>query len=337
MNVLTVVQLLYPQARPDSFQAVCKEGKFEIVKWELPGEPPSPEDLEVLWNECNRRRAEQQTFDPRRALAMFWGRLPTDIQTRFYDKYVLLEHALANNPNLVPGLLEQIEIPEEMPGLREEVAALVSQLRRGIVEKPMPIDSLECVIVCVNYAEQLALTLPRNKPLLDKIVVVTTAADKATHKVCAENKVKRVLTTRLHENGDAFNKGKAINDGLGVLTRAGWVLQLDADVLLPSDFRATLNRTGLDRQIFYGAKRVIVTPEQLDTPIAELKVVPEGNYFGFFQLFRGEHTLYPEDSPNAAGSDVVFARQFPVKKILYTLPVRHIGETGKNWNGVQPS
>ena len=84
---------------------------------------------------------------------------------------------------------------------------------------------VEGVIVCVNYSDMLAHTLAAAKAQFNRLVVVTDTKDDATKNLCEYHHVECVRTDVFYENGDKFNKGKAINAGLARLSRKGWVVQ----------------------------------------------------------------------------------------------------------------
>lgn len=95
---------------------------------------------------------------------------------------------------------------------------------------------IEAVTVCVNYAHTLKYAIS-NKHLVDRWVIVTKRDDLDTIKLCKNNDVEVIFTDRLHEDGAEFAKGKAINDGFDSLTKSDWLIHLDADTILPKNFR----------------------------------------------------------------------------------------------------
>ncbi len=231
-------------------------------------------------------------------------------------------------------------------------------------------NRLECVIVCRDYGDFLAETIPLNIPHFDRVVVVTTAADWLTRDVCRKWSVECVLTDAFTEKGDHFNKGHAINVGLARLRQRGWVLHLDADIALPLTFRNMLDKSALQRDCLYGAERAcvtgwdhwqkvkatwhtdpqfahkyfVMTPDH--TPISPHVVHKHHGYvpIGFFQLwhsayFQAHEFRYPDTESNAENMDVQFAIQWPRHKriLLPTIRVYHVeserAHMGANWNG----
>ena len=114
---------------------------------------------------------------------------------------------------------------------------------------------LEAIIVSINYGDFLAVTLPANKGLFERIVVVTTTDDTETIDVCKKNGVLCVQTDEVYKDGPVANKAIAINKGLKYLDMDGWVLQLDADIWLPSLTRTILEKHPLNEDSIYGIDR----------------------------------------------------------------------------------
>lgn len=229
--------------------------------------------------------------------------------------------------------------------------------------------NIECVQVCVNYADFLAHTLPANKIHFNKMVVVTTPDDHDTKRVCDYHNVECVQTNVFYEGGDRFNKGKAINEGLKRISRAGWVLHLDADIYLPPLTRSILERIDLDPTCVYGVDRMmcqdfdswisfISNPSLLHQGWVYIYTdafpigVRIGEYnntgytpIGFFQLWNPRAAgvyEYPTQHGAADRTDVQFAKKWPRRKRLFIPEIISIhlesealgvNEMGKNWNG----
>ena len=228
------------------------------------------------------------------------------------------------------------------------------------------IGKLECVTVCINYADFLEVSLQHNLHHFDEFVVVTSHEDKSTQSVCAKHGVICVATDAMTERGDEVNKGHGINIGLAYLRQTDWVLHLDADIILPDRFRTMLDKSRLDESCIYGADRVNVvgrdayekmittnefkrqfhhkylvnTPANL--PLGARLLHNEYGYcpMGFFQLWNAkENKRYPYNQGGAEHTDVLFSLQWPVQKrlLLPNVICYHIesepAKMGANWNG----
>ena len=231
-------------------------------------------------------------------------------------------------------------------------------------------NRLEVVVVSLNYGDFLAQTLPMNLAHVDRLVVVTGHEDAVTRDVCHKWSVECILTDIFTEKGDTFNKGAAINFGLGALRQKGWMLQLDADVVLPVTCRNMLDKSALQRDCLYGAERCnVVGWEQwhalkrrwhddpqfgyhyimstsADYPVGANVVHKQWGYtpVGYFQLWHSEYMRkyglrYPETEGSAENMDVQWAARWPRKSrlLLPTLRVFHLEseavQMGTNWQG----
>lgn len=228
---------------------------------------------------------------------------------------------------------------------------------------------IECVVTCVGYSDFLAYTLPLNMRHFDKLVVVTSPADKATQKVCDYHGVQVWLTDAFNAQWDGqFRKGAGINQGLNRLDKDAWILHLDADIVLPPNFRSVLENADLDTTMIYGADRAefksfedwqkfVASPEppvqgagffihithhgqQLGTRVA---FQHHGGYvpIGFFQLWHADSGVlaYPEGHSDAGREDSHFPTQWPRKKraLIPEIIVYHLesesSQMGVNWKG----
>lgn len=214
---------------------------------------------------------------------------------------------------------------------------------------------LEAVSVCVDYGDLLKLSIPFNRHLFDKWVIVTSPDDKETQDLCKYYKVEHVVTDKFYENGDKFNKGKAINEGLKKLKRTDWIVHLDSDLILPANFRQICKEDQLQKDAIYGIDRVDVVGDEkifellttkhsqiskwtyLDLslnvqyhPTFRLHNLNRGyNTIGFFQLFYGPYLRekepkfkpfewYPIEHQDAARTDVGFQQKWDLnKRLLY--------------------
>jgi glycosyltransferase involved in cell wall biosynthesis len=223
---------------------------------------------------------------------------------------------------------------------------------------------IEAVVICNNYSDFLEHTMPENLQHLDRLVVVTHPDDKKTQQLCAYYGVDCIDTTVFHDDGDKFNKGRAINLGLSHLRHEDWLLHMDADILLPHRFRQRLKEAKLDPKNIYGADRQNVvsyehfhehkhkmTPQHKWRYLVEpMKEFPLGSRLlhmehgycpiGYFQLWHSsERRKYHIVAGSAEHSDVLFAVQWSRENriLLPEFFVFHLESEGSkmgiNWDG----
>jgi hypothetical protein len=128
----------------------------------------------------------------------------------------------------------------------------------GTVNLPDADFKMEAVLVCDRYSDFLRCTLPANKHLFDRIVVVTSAEDRDTQRICEFHHVECIKTDALNSRWNKFCKGAGINEGLQRLDRNAWVVHLDADIWLPPQTRLLLKNANLDPSMIYGIDRFCV-------------------------------------------------------------------------------
>jgi hypothetical protein len=227
---------------------------------------------------------------------------------------------------------------------------------------------IEAVVTCVDYADFLAETLPHNRSLFDNLVVVTSPEDKATQRICEYWHVECLRTDAFRSRWGEFCKGAAINDGLARLSKTDWLIQMDADILLPPLTRTLLENAALDPGLIYGVDRhmvqgyapwrkfmalpglqqenqIFVHPNHF--PIG-VRVAPQvhGGWLpiGFFQMWHASsgRLTYPDTHNGAARTDMQFAAQWPRNRramipevIAYHLESDANAPMGANWNGRQ--
>ena len=233
--------------------------------------------------------------------------------------------------------------------------------------KISPPKKLEAVIVCVNYSDFLAFTLPSTRTVFDQLVVVTDTSDTKTKDLCDYYNVRCVQTDVFYEDDDTFNKGKGINEGLKALDKDGWVVHLDADIYLPPRTRDIINNIPLDPRKIYGADRLMCPdfdswvrylanpgPMQDSWVYIHLSCFPVGvriaEYYntncgyepiGYFQMWNPAQTgieSYPTEHGFADRTDVIFCKYWPrpLRELLPELVLIHLessSEMGCNWGG----
>jgi hypothetical protein len=203
---------------------------------------------------------------------------------------------------------------------------------------------LECMMVCVNYNDKLAITLPLNKKHFDNVVVITISTDKETVDICKRNNVTCIVSNRMKINNSVFNKAAMLNDGLKHLKRTDWILVTDADIILPQIFRSVL--TNLDINNIYWTDRYLCkTRYDLEMFSKRSSIVRlwehDDRPAGFFNLFnfkaqtiKNYKQLYDERFKACNRYDTQFFRSWPKNnRKKFSLPVIHLGHIGIDWYG----
>lgn len=226
---------------------------------------------------------------------------------------------------------------------------------------------LVAVTVSVGCGDFLNYSLPHNVRSFDRWLIVTSPDDEETQRVCHYYNAECLVTDVMHEDGQKFNKGAAVNAGLERLDPRDWVVHLDADIVMPPQARQVLEATGLNSQFLYGCDRINVpsyeawgtfmtSPLPLyergwlwtpPFPVANRLISPDDNGYipiGYFQMFNRQASclgtpFYPTVHDTAALSDTEFARRWPRthRQFLPELYVFHLmteDQThGANWDG----
>lgn len=224
------------------------------------------------------------------------------------------------------------------------------------------------IIVAVNYLDFLRITLPNNKAILDRIIIVTSKADKATQEFCKEQGVECIATDIFYKKGK-FNKFAGINEALNLLGDE-WVLFLDADIYLHPICKRVFQELRFESYELYGADRLnCIGIEQWEAYSPDKHVVDNwlltaaglefgsriNHYYGqqgengrfsgykplgFFQLAnKGYFKRYPDECTGADHCDVEFANlyQRDQRVLIPEIPLVHLVSKkagwGSNWQG----
>jgi hypothetical protein len=203
---------------------------------------------------------------------------------------------------------------------------------------------VSCVLVCVDFADLLAVTLPANARHFRRIVVATTPEDAETQAVVASvpNAVCHI-TSVFFDRQAVFNKGAALEESFDVMGRAGFFVVMDADIVLPQSFRWPAVEAG---NLYSPLRRMMVElPRPLVIPPDEewrrYPLHPQQHEFaGFFQLAHASDPVlasrpwYPTNWVHAGGCDSEFQAKWPAhRKIRPNFEVLHLGPAGVNWCG----
>ncbi len=207
---------------------------------------------------------------------------------------------------------------------------------------------MKAITVCVDYAPLLAMTMPRNLPHLDQWLIVTSPDDGATrdlvecYRACGE-RVSLYSTDAFYRRGALFNKGLAIEEAFDALGRDGWIMVLDADIVLPED----ISLPGERQDCLYSPfRRICRSPKTWNAAraFATYPRHPDREFAGYCQVFhaesgalRGREVWYGTDWTHAGGCDSDFQALWPDDwKIRPEWEVLHLGEPQANWAGVDP-
>lgn len=201
---------------------------------------------------------------------------------------------------------------------------------------------MRAIIVCVDYSDLLEITLERNIHHFDEVMIVTSNKDLKTRAMISNSGKTRLFVTDLfYENGAVFNKWLALEAGLDLFGRWGWICLMDADVIWPKVIRNFHPMIGR----LYSPLRRMYNPIKLPVPKEEdWKNYPIHRniheFAGYTQIFHAEDRVLGEPPwhevcwKHAGGADSFFQRKWiEYNKIRPNFEVLHLGEAGKNWFG----
>lgn len=171
---------------------------------------------------------------------------------------------------------------------------------------------IDAVTVSIDYSDYLSKII-FNKEILENWLIVTHKDDKKTTRLCKENKLNYIYSQKIYENAQ-FAKCKAINEGLEYLNPRDWILHIDSDTLLPSDFNDIIKKYVKDKTIIYGSRRY--DDKGNDTSIA-MGSPHIGYSVGFFQLWHSsQKNRYTDPGYTNVEGDVEHDQSFKDRKIL---------------------
>jgi hypothetical protein len=224
---------------------------------------------------------------------------------------------------------------------------------------------IEAVIICDQYHDFLAHTVPANKFVFDRLVVVTSPEDRKTQRICEYHHVQCIQTDAIRSRWKEFCKGAAINEGLEALSLSCWAVHLDADILLPPQTRGLIEKANLDPTNIYGIDRFNVKGyaafdefrsypqlQHENDSWVHLNAFPVGTRvmkggsgyvpIGFFQMWNPEVSginCYPEGHKDAGREDFLFAQHWPrshramIPEIIGYHLESEDAQMGANWEG----
>lgn len=197
-------------------------------------------------------------------------------------------------------------------------------------------EQIIAITVSTNYHDTLALCIEQNYKFFKKWYIITCVNDNLTQEICKKYNNVVVLFFKFKDGTATFNKGGALLMAQTYLHRIhprNFMLVIDSDIYLPSNFTNIIKGVDLQKDIIYGA------PRRLHKSIESFQKQVEGRmggeeFMGFFQLYKGEY--YYTGSYDAAWCDIRFSELFKNTKVIDALLVEHIGEIGVNWSGKLP-
>lgn len=199
---------------------------------------------------------------------------------------------------------------------------------------------MRSIVVCVEYSDLLAITLPANRHHFDAMMVVTSMADEATADLARQHDCHLYQTDAFYDRGAVFNKWAALEEGLSAFGREGWLCLLDADVIWPREipeFDLVCGKLYTPRRRLFPDVTKPVPPE---SEWERYPLMREPEFAGYSQIFHASDPHLPgppwhqTDWRHAGGADSFFQRMWAEPdKIRPPFVVLHLGEPGANWCG----
>lgn len=233
---------------------------------------------------------------------------------------------------------------------------------------------IEAVTVCVGYDDFLVETVKENIGLFDRWIIVTSKDDEKTRDVARRFSLPTVISEDHHRDSPIdFNKGRLIERGLQHTSAYGWRVHIDADIILPRNFRNLVQTAHLSTEKIYGMDRLMCKSRE---HYEELKKsgwyhgndyhcrvnFPKTNHqvgsrwshhsegyvpIGFFQMWHSDADLYkgarvrpyPIHHNDACRTDVQHGLQWDrdQRELLPEMVAIHLeshpAPLGANWNG----
>lgn len=165
--------------------------------------------------------------------------------------------------------------------------------------------SVTAIIPSVNFSDFLKITIPNNIKEIDKIIVTTDLNDNKTFDLCSQYNITCFKTDcfyKFHKKIDKkiFNRSLVINLTLQELHKKelDWILILDSDIILPIDFKNKVLSLNLNKEKFYGCRRLNIDNYQdyLDYKSGIKNdndfYLFRGSGYGYFQLFNIQSVTY---------------------------------------------
>lgn len=195
-------------------------------------------------------------------------------------------------------------------------------------------------MVCVDYADILALTLPYNIHHFKSIVVATTPNDVETIKVCNDVGATVHLTEVFYANGAKFNKFAALEECLDIVQHDDWLAIMDADIAIPK----IINTDFAIGNLYSPFRRMLLDISNGIPEENTWQQLPLYNYtkehLGYLQIFHpddihlGSRPWHGLNWSHAGGGDSFFQYKWSDKlKLRPDWECLHLGPAEVNWCG----
>lgn len=197
---------------------------------------------------------------------------------------------------------------------------------------------MRAILVSVDYADILSITLPYNRHHFDEVLVVTVPDDPSIQ-IALQNNCYVLTTNSFYDDGAVFNKWKALEQGLDAFVRHGWICVMDADFLWPKEITLNLDIGNLYTPLLRMAPLKLPIPAEIDWhkfPVHRNTT----EWAGYSQIFNandphlGDPPWHETNWRHAGGADSMFQLKWPLThKKRPPWEVLHLGECGVNWCG----
>lgn len=202
---------------------------------------------------------------------------------------------------------------------------------------------LRAILVSVDYTDLLRVTLPYNRHHFSEVMIITSYEDAVNVRPVAEaNNARLFVTDAFYRAGASFNKWLALEEGLDVYGRHGFLCLMDADVLWPKVAPITPEvgkiYTPL-RHILADPAKPFIVPEESEWCRYRTHR-NEAEWAGYTQIFHatdpvlGAPPWHDTLWTHCGGADSFFQMKWDrSNKIRPPWKVLHIGNPGENWFG----
>lgn len=199
----------------------------------------------------------------------------------------------------------------------------------------MKIDGLT---TCVGerYAKMLEKSLPIWLETLDSLTVVTDSH--TSHRELEATSANIFLTEIFTAYGASFNKGAALSAGFAQSGATDWVLNFDADIIPPRDWRKKVEAVARPGKLFGSSRRY--GEDDVLIPDADFP-----NIWGFFHLWQVDdphswrRPVFDSTCGHAGNYDHSFMMQWPESERVDLWPeikLVHQGSPRQQWFGRDP-